>query len=215
MKPETTINPIEKLNWRYATKQFDPNAQIAESLWAKLESALILSPSSFGLQPYKFVVITDSKTKTALKPFSFGQPQITDCTNLIVFCRLNTINEAYVNDFVNLTAKIRSMPMDVLEHYKGMMTNFVNNTPVEKLNDWMARQVYIALGNAMTVAAMLDLDTCPMEGFSKSDYDQVLNLEKLGLRSEVLLAVGYRNSEDKYAKLAKVRYGKADKIIYR
>ncbi len=214
MKLETTLNPVDKLKWRYATKQFDASKKIDPTLWSNIEEALILSPSSFGLQPYKFVVITDPSTKEMLKPLSFNQPQITDCSHLVVFCRLNKIDENYVNDFTQMTASIRNMPLDILEHYKSMMTGFVNNTPVDKLNDWMARQAYIALGNALAVASMYDIDSCPMEGFNKLEYDKALKLDQLGLNSEVLLALGYRHADDKYAKLSKVRYSRASKIIH-
>ena len=198
---------ITALEWRYATKVFDAAAKIPAHVWAALEKTLVLTPTSYGLQPYKFLVVQDAATRAALLPQSWGQKQVVDCSHYVVFLARTEMKEADVDKFIARTAQVRGIPAESLAGYRGMMLGVVVNGPRGKAaHEWAARQAYIALGNAMTAAAILGVDACPMEGIAPAEYDKILKLEGSGYKTAVALALGYRAASDKYAALAKVRY---------
>lgn len=205
-----TIKPdqlVTQLKWRYATKQFDPSRKISAQDWAALEESLILSPSSFGLQPWKFILVQDPKVRESLLPASWGQKQVVDCSHYVVLAIQKKFGEAGIDSFLKRTIEVRGGSLDKLNGYRDMMIGALVKGPTgARIDDWSARQVYIALGNLMTSAAMLDIDACPMEGFEPAKYDEILGLGKLGLASTVACALGYRAGTDKYASLPKVRY---------
>lgn len=202
------------LRWRYATKKFDEKRKIDAELWSKIEEALILTPSSFGLQPWKFVVITDPVIKAKLPEFSWNQMQVVQCSHLLVICRLANMSEDYVNAYADYVAEVRGMPRESVDMLRNMMLGFLRGASEERLADWMSRQCYIALGNLMTVASDLGVDNCPMEGFSAADYDRILGLTEKGLRSVVACALGYRAADDKYASLKKVRFASEKLLLH-
>ncbi len=203
----------DALNHRYATKQFDPTKKISASDWQVLEEALRLTPSSFGMQPYKFVVVTDQKVKEELVAACWNQTQAAQCSHFVVFARNTDITVESVNQYVELIAKTRNISVESLKPLHGMMTGFVSGSTPEKLAEWAARQTYIALGNLMTAAAMLQIDDCPMEGIVAADVDRILKLNEKGCSSVVACALGYRAADDKYAGLAKVRFSKDELFI--
>jgi nitroreductase len=213
MPTETQTDPVKSLEWRYATKKFDPAKKIDAQTWSKIEQALVLSPSSFGLQPWKFVVITDDKIKQQLQPISYNQKQPVDCSHLVVLARKSTIDADYVEKYMDLTAKIKQVPVEALDVIKCMQLNFVRSTPPEQLNIWQTNQVYIALGILLSAAAALGVDSCPMEGLDKEAYDKLLGLPEKGCYAVVMCALGYRAADDKYADLAKVRFPESELII--
>jgi len=212
------MNPadlIEILNWRYATKQFDPTKKIPSDVWEALEDALVLSPSSYGLQPWQFFVITDPSVKAALRPYSWDQSQVTDCSHHVVFASRNVIDEAFVDKYIDRIAEVRGVTPESMKFYKEMMSSDILNGPRSKwVQKWAARQVYIALGNFMTSAALLGVDTCPMEGMDPAKYDEILDLPAKGFSSVVACPAGYRAETDKYSSLPKVRFDKTDLIQY-
>ena len=204
---------IETLNWRYATKQFDPAKKIPAPVWEALEDALVLTPSSYGLQPWHFFVVTDAKLKAALRPYSWDQPQVTDCSHHVVFATRLDIDAAFVEKYLARIADVRGVAVESLGFYRDMMTSDILNGPRSKwVQEWAARQVYIALGNFMTAAALLGVDTCPMEGMDPTKYDEILGLPAKGFRAVVACPAGYRAAGDKYAGLPKVRFPKKDLI---
>lgn len=211
---QTGYSVVPDLNWRYATKKFDPAKKISPDVWNQIEDALRLSPSSYGLQPYKFVVVTDSKVKEELVAHSWDQRQVADCSHLVVFSRLASLTAEHVHHYLKHIERDRNVTPESLKQYAGMMLGFVERTPEAQRNEWMTRQAYIALGNLMTSASALHVDNCPMEGFIAAEYDKLLGLEAKGLRSVVLCALGYRAEDDKYAKLPKVRFP-ADELFIR
>ncbi|MCP9859274.1 NAD(P)H-dependent oxidoreductase [Cyanobium sp. Cruz-8D1] len=201
------------LRWRYATKSFKAGARIPSATWAALEDALVQSPSSYGLQPWKFLVIEDTALRSSLKPHSWDQSQITDCSHLVVFLARRTIEAADLDRLIQATAEARGLNPEQLAPYRGMMEKDLIHGPRSAVIDrWASNQVYIALGTFLTAAALLSVDTCPIEGFSPADYDRILELESSPYRSCVVCAAGYRDPEDRYAALAKVRYKAADLI---
>ena len=211
-----TLNPdtlLAQLNWRYATKKFDATRKIAPELWAALEKALILTPSSFGLQPWKFIVITDAAVKKKLVPVSWNQTQPADCSHHVVFAVRTALGEKDVDTFLDSIVAARGGTKDALKGYRDMMTGFADKAAKEGwLREWAIRQVYIALGNFMTCAAVLGVDTCPMEGLVPAEYDKILGIEGTEFATVVACAAGYRAGDDKYAQLAKVRFAPAEVV---
>ena len=211
--PETLL---ESLRWRYAVKRFDAERRIPDALWSSLEESLRLTPSSYGLQPWKFLVITSPELRAELRPCSWDQAQISDCSHLVVLLRRRTINAADADQLMARTAAVRGIDPAKLEGYRGMIERDLIAGPRSRtIGNWAANQVYIALGNLMTSAALLGVDTCPIEGFSPTEYDRILKLEDTGFQSAVVCACGYRSAEDAYASLAKVRYEAAELIEHR
>lgn len=215
MKTIDTDELIQALNWRYATKQFDPAKKIPAETWEALEQALILSPSSYGLQPWKFFVVTDPTIRAALREHSWNQSQVTDCSHHVVFAIRKTIDAAFVDKFIARTAEVRGVTADSLDFYRKMIVSDVVEGPRSKIAaEWATRQAYIALGNFMTSAAVVGIDTCPMEGLDPAKYDEILDLPAKGFHAVVACAAGYRADTDKYAVLPKVRYDKSELIAH-
>ena len=195
------------LHWRYATKVFAADRKLTPDQWATLEQALVLSASSYGMQPWKFVHVADGDLRAQLKAASRNQPQITDASHMIVFAARAKVETKDIEEFLNLTAQTRGVPTSALEQYKGMMLGDLVNGPRASWSfEWAARQCYIALGNLLTSAAVLGIDACPMEGFDPVAYDRILNLPATGYRAVVVCTLGFRSASDKYAGLKKVRY---------
>ncbi len=204
---------LEQLNWRYATKQFNPKKSIEKTVWSTLEDSLVLTPSSYGLQPWLFLAIESPELKAQLKPLSWNQSQITDCSHLVVFAIRKNLTVADVDRFIESTATARDVSVESLSSYRNMIVSDVVHGPRSfQVNEWAARQAYIALGNFMTSAAMIGVDTCPLEGIDPAGYDKVLNLQPEGFATVVACAAGYRSEDDKYAELKKVRYPKSEML---
>lgn len=198
---------VSQLRWRYATKQFDATKKIPADTWAALEQALILTPSSFGLQPWKFIVVTNPAVKEALVAASWNQRQPVDCSHHVVFAAKTELGEVEIDRFLDSTVAARGGNREALAGYRGMMAGFAAKGVKEGwIGEWAKRQSYIALGNFMTCAATLGVDTCPMEGLVAEQYNQILGLEETGYSTVVACAAGYRAATDKYADLAKVRF---------
>jgi len=201
------------LNWRYATKQFDPLKKISMTEFDELLEVLRLSPSSFGLQPWKFVVVQDQVLRKEIRKHAWDQAQVTDASHLIILCSLKTMDEAYIKNCVHDIARVRSLPMDSLAGYEQMMVSIVKTKSQDELSNWMKRQVYIALGMLLSACAQKRIDSCPMEGFNPKKVDEILGLDKQAIESVVLCPVGYRSQEDQYASLKKVRFQKNEILI--
>lgn len=202
----TPAQLLEALRWRYSTKVFDPARRIPETLWAALEESLVLSASSFGLQPYRFLVVQDPAVRAQLLPHAWGQRQVVDASHFVVFAARTSMTEEEIDGFLRLTATTRGTTVESLKGYRGMMTGMLLSEGFRNhLPHWAAHQAYIALGGLLESAALLGLDACPMEGFVPAEFDRILGLPAQGLAAVVSCAVGYRSAEDKYASLAKVR----------
>lgn len=207
----TTTDLLENLKWRYATKQFDPAKTIAPEIWTALEDALVLTPSSYGLQPWKFLIITSSELKEQLKPLSWNQSQVTDCSHYVVFAIKKNLTAEDVDRFMARTVELRGGTVEAMAGYRNLIvSDLVDGARSFNINQWSTRQTYIALGNFMTSAALLGVDTCPMEGIEPVNYDRLLGLSAKGFTTVVACAAGYRSEADKYASLAKVRFPKSE-----
>jgi nitroreductase len=212
MSPLTPSTLVDLLNWRYAVKVFDATRTIPGETWHALEQALILAPSSFGIQPWKFIVITDPDLRESLVAHSWGQRQVVDCSHFVVFAAPTNLGPADVDRFADRTAEVRNSPPETLEGFRKMVKGFLETFDERARLEWASRQIYLALGQLMTSAAVLGIDTCPMEGFSAADYDRVLGLADDNLTAAVCCGLGYRGEGDKYASQPKVRYPREEVI---
>jgi nitroreductase len=207
MTPQEILSSLE---WRYATKVFDASQTVPQDTWAAIEKSLILTPSSFGLQPWKFLVVTDKALREKLVADSWDQRQVADCSHLVVMAVKKEISVADIDAFLASIVGVRGGTADALMGYRGMMVGAHGQGYMS--TDWAKKQAYIALGQLMTVCAALKIDTCPMEGFIADKYDAALGLDKDGYTAAVLCPVGYRSADDKYASLPKVRHSSAQVI---
>jgi nitroreductase len=206
---------LQQLQWRYATKKFDPEKKIPDDVWDALEQSMVLAPSSFGLQPWKFYVVRNPDIRSKLVEHSWGQKQVADASHLVVFAIKKDVDPEDVDRYINYMADVQGVPADNLQGFGNMVKGFLEKPPypLDK-TEWATRQSYIALTQFMICAAMLGVDTCPMEGFVPSKYDEVLGLSGTEYTSVVVCPAGYRSDEDKYADKPKVRYPKEDVLDY-
>jgi nitroreductase len=213
-KPVSNETLLRQLNWRYATKKFDPAKQISEEDWAALEQALVLAPSSIGLQPWKFVVVTDPATKARLVPVSWGQKQAEECSHFVVFAVRRDLGEDHVERHIGRMGEVLAVATESLAKFKTMVMGNIDKAKAEgRLDTWQEHQVYIALGQFMACAAMLGIDTCPMEGIEPEKFDEILGLAGSDYATVVACAAGYRSADDKYAVRKKVRFKAADVVV--
>jgi nitroreductase len=204
---------LEHLNWRYAAKRFDPNRKIPAETLNTLEQAVSLAPSSYGLQPWKFLVIVDPAVRETLRAASHNQPQITEASHLFVFCVRKNLGAEHIDRHLQRVADVRGVAKESLDGFRNVLIGDIVEGPRSLIvNQWSQRQLYIALGMLLTSAALLNVDACPMEGFEAAKYDQILGLGKKGLSATVLCALGYRSPEDKMAAAKKVRFDLEDVI---
>ena len=203
-------NYIENLNWRYATKKFNPEKEVSDENLEILLDSIRLSASSYGLQPYEVIVIKDPEVKDKLKSSAFGQPQITDSSCLLVFAYRIDIDQAYLDKFIENNSKTRNKPIKEFDGLKEMIQNSVLTFSQEMKEVWASRQAYIAIGNLLSAAAELKIDTCPMEGFNPDEFDELLHLESKNLKSIALTTIGYRSENDGLQNEKKVRKSKEE-----
>ena len=215
MPPITNELLLKQLQWRYAAKKFDPAKKIPAADWAALEQALILTPSSFGLQPWKFLVITSQGLKDQLPAISWGQKQVQDASHVVVFAIRKNLNAGDVDRYLARIVEVRGGTVESLAGFRQMMLSSLVPPPAGfDINHWAALQAYIALGSFMTCAALLGVDTCPMEGIEPDKYDALLGLPAQGFATSVVCAAGYRAADDKYATVPKVRFRPEDAVEY-
>jgi len=206
-------NYIDNLNWRYATKKFDATKKVSQDDVNRLLEATILSASSYGLQPYKIIVVNTEEVREKLKAAAFGQSQITDASHLLILASQTTFGEELVDDYIENVSETRNIPAEGLKEYADFMKNSLKSLTDEQKAVWTAKQSYIALGNLLSAAADLKIDACPMEGFDASQFNDILDLEKEGLTASVLAPIGYRSTEDETQHYKKVRKSKENIII--
>lgn len=196
---------IENQNWRYATKKYDATKKVSQSDFEILKEAIRLSTSSYGLQPYKVLIIENPEIREKLKPVSWNQSQITDASHLIVFANETTTGSTEIDALVKNMSETRDVPLANLSGYGDFMKSKINDLSLEKKSNWTARQTYLALGNLINAAAELKIDVTPMEGFDPQAYNEILGLDAHNLNAVLVAAVGYRHAEDATQFYAKVR----------
>lgn len=204
----------DALDWRYATKKYDATKKISAQDWETLERSLHLAPSSYGIQPWRFLVIENPEIREKLKPVSWGQSQVTDASHYVVFLYKPEIDTAFVQKYLDRIVEVRQIPAQGLDGLKNMLIENLVKAPEEKIRTWSQRQAYIAMGFLLQTAAMLKIDSTPMEGFDPAAYDKILGLEGSGWKSVASVALGYRHPEDTFQSLKKVRFPEDTVIQY-
>ncbi len=199
------MNSIQSLEWRYACKKFDSTKKLSDSQIETLKKAFNLTATSFGLQPFKLLVIKDQKIKDTLQPLAYYQPQIGTCSHLLVLCIETNIDEKTVDSYFDLVQEVRKTPEEILSKFRNQLKDIYKNNTAQEIEQSAIYQTYIILGTLMTVCALEKIDSCPMEGFDAKKFDEVLQLDEKNLRSALLLPVGFRAEDDFMSKEKKVR----------
>ncbi|PKO98856.1 MAG: NAD(P)H-dependent oxidoreductase [Bacteroidetes bacterium HGW-Bacteroidetes-8] len=199
------MNIIDNLKWRYATKKFNTNKKITADNLELLKEAINLSATSYGLQPFKVLIIEDPKVREKLKAASWGQAQITDASHLLLFCNYIELGPDKVDGYLKLRAEINNLKLEDSKDYGDMMKSQMAALSPAQIEVWTSKQTYIALGTLLAAASELKIDSCPMEGFNKVEFDNILGLKQKGLSASVIGAIGYRADDDPYAIFKKVR----------
>jgi nitroreductase len=208
MPPITTA-----LLWRRATKLFDPARTIPADVWETLEQSLILAPSSYGLQPWKFFVITSPTLKQQLPDAAWGQPQPRDCSHFVVFAARRIVDAAFVQTYTNRIAAVRNIPLQSLSGLSDAILSKTNRMGTDHL-PWTSRQCYIPLGFLLQTASLLEIDACPMEGIIPDRLDALLGISQSPWTSVVACALGYRSPADTSAAEPKVRFAPSDVVVH-
>lgn len=207
MTPLPSSDLLSALNWRYATKVFDPVRTIDAATWATFEQVLALTPSSFGLQPWKFLVVQDPVLREQLVSASWNQTQPRDASHFVVFVVRQDLGDEHLDRYIARTAEVRGTTPEALAGFRKVIAGSIAGARAAgTLDTWQSHQLYIALGQFMTAAALLGVDTCPMEGIEPARYDEILGLAGTGWKTVVACAAGYRSASDKYAATPKVRF---------
>ncbi|WP_147676752.1 NAD(P)H-dependent oxidoreductase [Algibacter pacificus] len=204
---------IKQLQWRYATKKFDATKTLNAAKLNTLKEAFNLTATSFGLQTLSLVIVKNKALRESLLPHSYNQPQVVNASHLLVICIQEDIQEQDVVNYYNNIKTIRNTPESILKPYREQLVGIMQGKSVEQRQNWSKNQAYIALGNLMTVCAIENIDACPMEGFIPDKYDEILQLKEKGLKSVLIMPVGYRDANDMFSTLKKVRKSIDQSII--
>lgn len=208
----TMKNMIEALNWRYATKKYDPTKKLSAEQIDMLLEAVRLAPTSFGLQSFHVFVVTNDEVRAKLAAAGYGQQPIAGASHFIVFAAKTNLSATDVDELISLTSTTRNVPVESLVTYHQMVSGAVAGKTPEQNTVWAAKQAYIALGVLLTAAALNEIDATPMEGFDPKGINEVLGLDKMNLTAVVCAALGFRAADDTAAGYAKVRLPK-EKLI--
>lgn len=201
---------IENLNWRYATKEFDSSKKVSREDLENIIEVFRLTPSSYGLQPWKLFVVENEEKKEKIMQNSWNQKQVWENSYLLVFAKPLEISKDLADRHIKNTAKINSVSEDVFAWYRAMLYSFLENNTKENLDFWAREQVFLAFWNVMSYLAEKKIDSCAIWGFSKEAVDEILDLKEKWFESVVMLPIGYRKQDDKYADSPKVRFEKDD-----
>ena len=204
----TNADILDRLNWRYATKLFDPSRSISAEDWRALLESLRLAPSSFGLQPWRFLVIdSDAMRKRLAEAAPLNRAKLESASRIVVLARLKTVSTDYLNRYFDRVAVKREIPRTDLRQYQDMVAKRITGMSDEAQTEWTARQAYLALGTFLTSAALLQIDACPMEGIDPGMFDEILGLSDTDYATVATVAAGYRSTDDRTQFAPKVRFG--------
>lgn len=201
------------MRWRYATKKFDPNKIVDEDTVDQILDATNLSATSFGLQPFKFVVIKNQPLQDQLVASSYGQRQVADASHVIVIAARTDVDADYISQFIDLVESERGLPSGTMEDYKSIMTGTLTGMSADAMREWTAKQAYLALGTILAACAMLKIDACPMEGFVSTEYNATLGLAEHNLDAVVVVPIGFRAEDDINQNEKKVRRPLTEMVI--
>ena len=206
-------NFIHHQNWRYSTKKFDTTKKISAADLNLIKEAIRLSSSSYGLQPYKVLIIENPELRERLKPFAWGQSQITDASQLIVFANEINIGDSEIDAYIKNISETRGIPAENLSGYGDFMKSKITPLAQDLKSVWSSKQTYLALGNLLNAAAELKIDVTPMEGFDATAFNEILGLSDKGLNTSVIATIGYRHEEDVTQHHKKVRKSNEELFI--
>jgi nitroreductase len=204
---------LENQNWRYATKKFDATKKITTEDFATLKEAIRLSSSSYGLQPYKIIIVENPEIRAQIKPAAWGQSQIVDASHIIVFANELNYGESGIDSYFKNVSQTREVPVESMKGYMDFMKATITALSDSERNIWSAKQTYLALGNLMNAAAELRIDVTPMEGFVPEQVNEILGLNELGLNATLIATLGYRHEEDATQYFKKVRKSNEELFI--
>jgi len=205
---------LENLKWRYATKKYDPTKKVAQEDVDKILEAARLAPTSSGMQQFRVIVITDQELKNKIVPIAMEQQIVADCSHLLVFAAWDRYTEERIDKIYNYTTDERGLPRGRFKSYTDRLRALYLTQTAEENFIHTARQAYIGLGLAIAQAAELKVDSTPMEGFIGEELDELLGLKSKGLKSVLLLPIGYRDAENDWlVNMKKVRNPKDNFII--
>jgi len=207
------MNIIESLEWRYACKKFDPSKKLTDAQIETLKNAFNLTPTSFGLQPVKMIIIKDQELKDEIFPHAYYQEQVKTCSHLLVICIDTVVDENTVDKYFDYEKKVRGTSEEVVGTFRKQLKEMYGSMSPEAIEKSSVFQTYIILGNLMTVCAVEKIDNCPMEGFIPDKVDELLNLKEKNLKSVLMLPVGFRAEDDIMNSMKKVRKPLEDIII--
>jgi nitroreductase len=196
---------LDQLNWRYACKKFDTEKKLSPEQVDTLVKAFNLTATSYGLQPMKLQVITNTDLRDKLFANSFNQAQVKDASHLFVITAKVNMNQSDIDSYFDLIDDLRATPKELIAPYRAHLTNWVASESENNMDIWARKQTYIALGNLLNVCAVIGVDSCPMEGFDATAYDEILNLKETDYTTSLVLPVGFRHEEDFMSQLKKVR----------
>jgi len=199
------MNIINSLEWRYATKKFDPSKKLSAQQIETLKNAFNLTATSFGLQPLKLIVIENKELQEEFVKYCYYQRQVADASHLLVLCIENDTTTDDINAYFDLEKEVRGVSEEVISKFRDQLVAMYKNKTLEEKQLSATYQTYIALGNLMTVCAVEKIDNCPMEGFVPEKIDELLNLPAQNLKSVLLLPVGFRAEDDFMSTMKKVR----------
>lgn len=204
---------IENQNWRYATKKFDATKKITTEDLNLLKEAIRLSPSSYGLQHYKVIIVENPELRAKIQPSAWGQSQIVEASHLIIFANKTTLENSDIDQYVNNISVTRNIPAEAIAGYSDFMKLKLVTLSDESKSIWSSKQTYLALGNLLNAAAELKIDITPMEGFVAEEVNEILGLEKLGLNTSLIATLGYRHEADETQHYKKVRKSEEELFI--
>lgn len=210
---DNTQDIINSLEWRYAVKKFDTERILSAKKLERLKLAFNLTATSYGLQPIKLVVVKNKGLQRQLVPHSFDQQQVAEASHILVICIENKIDDAYISRYFENVKQIRGTSTEILNPFKEALVDDFSKKDTQEIREWAINQAYLALGNLLTICAIEEVDSCPMEGFEPRKYDKLLELDKIGLESVLVLPVGYRAADDMFSEFKKVRRNMADSVI--
>lgn len=199
------MNILDSLKKRYATKKFDSTKYLSDEKLDIIKEAFNLTPTSYGLQPLKMLIIRDKELQGKLVPLSYNQQMIGDASDLLVFCAIEKIDDAYINEYFEREKSTRGTTDEMVKPFRDFLVSDFGSKTQEQIHNWAVNQIYIAIGNLMTVCAAEEIDACPVEGFVPNEYDKVLNLSKKGLKSVLVMPIGYKADDDIFFDFKKVR----------
>ncbi|MDD5262883.1 MAG: NAD(P)H-dependent oxidoreductase [Methylacidiphilales bacterium] len=215
-EPISTTHLLDRLKWRYSCRKYDTTRTIPEPVWSALEEALVLTPSSYGIQPWKFLVVTDRELRKKLYPFSHNQQPVLDASHLVIFTARESILPEDIEAWCRRVRELHhSSPEDFAGMRQALIDEIIHGPNRHRLFEWASEQAHIALGNFLTSCALLGIDASPMGGIKPHEFDEFFGFRAQRLRTVVLCAAGYRHPDQKGTGGRKTRFEKSTVIEYR